>query len=291
MKNNSPFYISKRNKKGVFIFLIIALFVVFTPRVLLSFRPEERYVISSQDVQLMKNEQFKRLKYTPFKKFKKKFKEFHKPLTKFDPNTYKAEDWVKLGLSAKQADVVLKFTVRGIYSNEQLQKIFVIPDKLYQLVKDSTFYPIKEYSKKEDKTSDYVKKEIVLVDVNSASQEVLESIPGVGPFYAKNIIKYRDRLGGFFKKEQLLEVWKMDIDKYNSIEKYIQINVNNILKISLNNVTVEELKSHPYLNWNFANSIVKMRIGKSGFKHIEDIKESVLIDEELFEKIKPYLTL
>ena len=271
--------------------MIIALFVVFTPRVLLSLRPEEKYVISSQDVQLMKNEQFKRLKYAPFKKFKKKSKEFHKPLTKFDPNTYKAEDWVKLGLSTKQAAVVLKFTVRGIYSNEQLQKIFVIPDKLYQLVKDSTFYPKKEFSDKQDKAHDYIKKEIILVDVNSASQEVLESIPGVGSFYAKNIIKYRDRLGGFFKKEQLLEVWKMDIDKYNSIEKYIQINSNGIVKISLNNVTVEELKSHPYLNWNFANSIVKMRIGKAGFKHIEDIKESVLIDEELFEKIKPYLTL
>jgi hypothetical protein len=34
-----------------------------------------------------------------------------------------------------------------------------------------------------------------------------------------------------------------------------------------------------------------MRIQKTGFKRIEEIKESVLIDEEFFEKIKPYLSL
>jgi DNA uptake protein ComE-like DNA-binding protein len=35
-----------------------------------------------------------------------------------------------------------------------------------------------------------------------------------------------------------------------------------------------------------------MRIQKGGsFKKIEEIKECVLIDEELFEKLKPYLSL
>jgi competence ComEA-like helix-hairpin-helix protein len=66
---------------------------------------------------------------------------------------------------------------------------------------------------------------------------------------------------------------------------------NQVRKITLNTATAEELKSHPYLNWNIANSIVKIRVKKGKFTAIDDIRESVLIDEELFEKIKPYLSL
>jgi DNA uptake protein ComE-like DNA-binding protein len=61
--------------------------------------------------------------------------------------------------------------------------------------------------------------------------------------------------------------------------------------LKLNTITAEELKKHPYLNWNIANSIIKIRERKKGFKSVEEIKESVLIDEECFEKLKPYLSL
>lgn len=290
MKDSSPFYISKRSKNGIVLFLVIALILVFTPRFLMWLSPDETFVISAEDIKTLKKEQVARKHYTSFSNSKKKSR-YNLPPKAFDPNQYGQNDWVRLGLSKKQANVVLKFTERGIYSNEQLEKIFVIPAELFELIKDSTIYPAKTYQKEESKHSTYAKKEIVLIDVNNASQEELESIPGVGPFYAKNIIKYRDRLGGFVKKEQLLEVWKMDVEKYSLIEKYVKINGNVIQHITLNTVKVEQLKNHPYLNWNCANSIIKMRDAKGGFKKIEDIKESVLIDEELFEKIKPYLSL
>lgn len=290
-KTSSQFFLSQRSKRGVLIFLVISLSVVFIPRIWLALTPKEDFVISSEDIKELKEEQFSREKRFALKSFKKKGARFRSPEGKFDPNQYSAEDWMKLGLSRKQSAVVLKFTERGIYSNEQLQKIFVIPSELYEMIKDSTFYPAREFKKDENKPAFVSKKEIVLIDVNSADQEEMETIPGVGPFYAKNIIKYRDRLGGFSKKEQLLEVWKMDVEKYTSIEKYIKINPTSIQQLHLNTVKVEQLKTHPYLNWNSANSIIKMRDMKGGFKKIDEIKESVLIDEELFEKIKPYLSL
>ena len=64
-----------------------------------------------------------------------------------------------------------------------------------------------------------------------------------------------------------------------------------IKPIKLNSVSAEEIKSHPYLNWNKANSIIKIRDKKGGYKSILEIKESVLIDEECFENLKPYLSL
>lgn len=290
MKTNSRFYISKRNKRGIYSVLFIALLVVFTPRILLFFIPKEKFVINEEDIVYLENSAEKSKKAQSYYQYEKKGSKFKRPKSKFDPNDYSLSDWIDLGLSEKQAKVILKFTERGIYSNEQLERIFVLPPQLFALIKDSTIFKERESNKEFDQSTKPVKKR-VLIEFNSATQEELESIPGIGSFFAKNIIKYRDRLGGFVRKEQLLEVWKLDIDKYSSIEEYVEIDPSKVNKIKLNSVNAEEMKDHPYMNWNIANSIVKIRQQLSGFKKIDDIKQSVLIDEELFEKLKPYLSL
>ena len=117
------------------------------------------------------------------------------------------------------------------------------------------------------------------------------TIYGVGAFYAKQIIRYREKLGGYFVKEQLLEVWKMTPETYEIIKERVYINESDVKRININSVTIDQLKTHPYLNWNKANSIIKMRAQRNGFKNIEEIKESVLIDSETYEKLFPYLSL
>jgi competence ComEA-like helix-hairpin-helix protein len=44
------------------------------------------------------------------------------------------------------------------------------------------------------------------VDVNTADVEGLDRLPGIGPARAREIIRTRERLGGFSSVEQLLEV-------------------------------------------------------------------------------------
>lgn len=291
MSRPSKSYVSKRSKRGVFVFIAIAILVVYIPRILLNVFPSKDFVVKSSVIKEL--EENSKKKYSQFNFFhsKKQKRAYKIPPAKFDPNQYTKRQWMYLGLSTKQADVVLKFTERGIYSNEQLKKIFVIPEDLYALIEDSTFYPERKINFATENNKLSYKKEKILIELNSADQEKLESIPGVGSFYAKNILKYRERLGGFISKEQLLEVWKMDVEKYDLIEKYVEVDSKNISMLNINSATAEELKTHPYLNWNIANSIVKIRNKKKSFTKIEDIRESVLIDEELFEKIKPYLIL
>ena len=255
------------------------------------FSHEENFKISSSEIIVLKKKQeWKQNSFYKKSSWTKKNK-YLLPACKFDPNLYQMKDWMKLGLTEKQASVAVKFCARGIYSNDQLKKIFVIPQALYSIIKDSTFYPLE----KENKFNQIVPKEIVrkkvLIELNSASQEDIETIPGIGPFFAKNILKYRDRLGGFISKEQLLEVWKMDATKYEEIESFVEVNKMLIKRININEATSEDFKQHPYFNWSIANSVVKIRNKKSRFNTIEEIKESVLIDEELYDKIKHYLTL
>jgi competence ComEA-like helix-hairpin-helix protein len=290
MFDQNSSFISIRNRRGVLIFLAIALGFVFVPRILMSLKSDEKIVLTAEEIEELRTESFKEQKKFDQRYKKKERRSYKRPHTRFDPNQYTKADWMKLGLSEKQTNVVLSFTKRGIRSNEELSSIFVIPEELYDMIKDSTFYL--EQPKIENRKSVGAKpQKTIRISINTADQTELETIPGVGPFYAKNILKYRERLGGFVRKEQLLEVWKMDVEKYNGIEQFIVVEPENIKRIELNTTSAEEMKSHPYLNWNIANSLIKIRNKKGRYSVIEEIKESVLIDEELFEKIKPYLSL
>lgn len=290
MKYEDPFVISKRSKRGLLVLILASLGLIFFPRVYMFFQKEEAFVINSEKIAEFErtHRKFEKRNYSNYYSKKKKYKA---PDSKFNPNTYTLSDWIKLGLSEKQSVVILKFTARGIYTEEDLKRIFVIPDVLFELIRDSVVYPERFQNTPNQELFKKQAKQITLINLNTADTTEFMKIYGIGAFYAKQIIRYREKLGGFFTKEQLLEVWKMTPEAYDKIKDHVFINEKDVKRIHINTVTIEELKVHPYLKWNQANSIVKMRIQRNGFKNIEEIKESVLIDSETYEKLFPYLSL
>ena len=290
MKYEDPFVISKRSKRGLLVLILASLGLIFFPRVYMFFQKEEAFVINSEQIAEFErtHKKFEKRNYSNYYSKKKKYKA---PDSKFNPNNYSLSDWMNLGLSEKQSVVVLKFTSRGIYSEEDLKRIFVIPDILFELIRDSVVYPERFQNTPNQELFKKQAKQITLINLNTADTTEFMKIYGVGAFYAKQIIRYREKLGGFFKKEQLFEVWKMTTDAYDKIKDHVFISEKDVKRININSVTIEELKVHPYLKWNQANSIIKMRFQRNGFKNIEEIKESVLIDSETYEKLFPYLSL
>lgn len=290
-QDDEPLYVSKRNRRGVVALIVISIALIFFPRVAQLFNGEVILAVSSEDVQAFqkskKNFKYEKRNYYP--KYEKKKNRFSAPPRKFNPNDYSAKDWMNLGLSEKQVAVLLKFTKNVIRSNEDLKRIFVISDELFVLIKDSTFYP--ERPKIEYTPKIIEEKKVKKLEINTATVEELEALKGIGPFFAKQIIKYRDKLGGFSSKEQILEVWKMTIETYDNLTPQIEIDKTKIKRLNINNITIEELKNHPYLNWSQANSIIKMRAQRIKFNNINEIQESKLIDVETFEKLIPYLSL
>ncbi|HIP32932.1 MAG TPA: helix-hairpin-helix domain-containing protein [Crocinitomicaceae bacterium] len=286
--------LSKRNRRGIFWLLLIIILIAITPRLIRAFSPMQEPIISFEEMKeihkdfVVKKEKKKKSRYS-----KKKKRKFSKPKSKVNPNDLSQEDWEQLGLSKKQAAIVLKFSQRGLQSNEDLQKIFVFPEELFTLIKDSLYYPVTSDSKWEKnkyEKKEYVKKEVNLsIDINSVSAQELEVIPGIGPFFANKIVEQRDELGGYISKEQLLEIWKFDQEKLDAIDEYIILKQVSIHKMNINTASLDRLKRHPYISYSIANSIVKMREMNGGFATVSEIKKSKLINEELFQKILPYI--
>lgn len=285
--------LSKRNRRGVLILFITGAVICFSPRILAGLQTAESLDISFEEAKVVESKITERKQELSKKKKKKRKKRVYKiPNQKFDPNDYQVADWMKLGLSEKQANVIVRFSERGLRSNDDLEKIYVLPTELFDLIKDSTYYTNGYLFQHKEEISEKKKERgKIILPLNQSDAEALQTIPGIGPYFSRKIIHYREKLGGYVRKEQLLEIWKLDIEKYEEIKGYLELGATDTRKLSINSASIDELKAHPYINYNIANSIVKLRAQNGPFEQLEDIKQSRLIDEITYRKIKPYLSL
>lgn len=281
--------ISKRNKRGLIVLLSVLAIVILLPRLYGLFLSEGTIVVYEEELnQAVVELEEKHYRSTQSKRKKSKYTP---PSSKFNPNEYALPDWMALGLSEKQAVVVLKFTKRGVYSNDDLKQIFVIDEALYALIKDSTFYTVR----KESSNDDAFHKSLTpreKININTATIDELKTLYGIGDYFSKKIIEYRDKLGGYVSIQQLLEIYNFNEEKLEAIQSRIRVDTAEVIKININACTAEDLAKHPYIRWNIANSIVKMRTNRFlKYDHLDQLLESELIDQQVFEKIKPYLSV
>lgn len=131
-----------------------------------------------------------------------------------------------------------------------------------------------------------------MVELNSADTTRLKQLRGIGSGYAKMIVSYREKLGGFYKAEQLLEVYKFPDETYQKIKNQLQVDTTLIRKIKVNTATVKELKAHPYISYYQALSIVENRELQVEMRY--NCLYDMVVDEDLKEedilKVAPYFS-
>jgi DNA uptake protein ComE-like DNA-binding protein len=162
-------------------------------------------------------------------------------------------------------------------------RIAGVQEKLYTNGYTNNYQP---YEKKV-----YEKKTINNIDINTGDSAAYDALPGIGAGFSRRIIKFRDKLGGFYKVEQVGETFGLPDSVFQKIKPYLKISGDNIHKININTATEEELKAHPYIRWQLAKVITEYKKQHGAYKSLEELKKIMVINEEIYNKIIPYLSL
>jgi len=206
----------------------------------------------------------------------------------FNPNTLADKGWLALGLPSTKLSVLRNFQKSGAIfkTKTDLKNCFAITDEFYEKVEKYISIP---EIKKTETPSIKTKKTRQIVELNHADSLQLISINGVGPFYAKQILKYRKELGGFRNYDQFTEIWGLENLEIQKLKQQTSIDTLHIRKVNVNTIELEQLKLHPYLNYKQAKMILNYRKQHGDFKQVKDIRKIKPISPELFCKIVPYL--
>ena len=130
------------------------------------------------------------------------------------------------------------------------------------------------------------------VELNTADTTLLKQLRGIGSGYAKMIVNYRTKLGGFYSKEQLLEVYRFPAETYAKIEHQLWVDTTYIQKIPINQFTIDQLKRHPYIRYFQAKSLYdnRLKMPEQRYNALDDLVEDRDVTSQFIEKIAPYLS-
>jgi competence protein ComEA len=210
----------------------------------------------------------------------------------FDPNTATAEEFEALGLKSNTIRSILNYREKGgqFRTKEDLKKMYTLVDSVYQHLEGYIKIAAapKFAAKKTYKPKSYYK-----VDINSGGIDDFQQFKGIGPSYAKRIIKMKEALGGFVSVEQIGELYKLPDSTFQSMLPYLDCLATPVDQININTASVEELKAHPYMRWFHAKAIVKYRETEGLWKSVELVQILSEFDDGkgTFKKVSPYLTI
>ncbi|MEQ8706739.1 MAG: helix-hairpin-helix domain-containing protein [Phaeodactylibacter sp.] len=216
----------------------------------------------------------------------------------FDPNTLSGDSLMLLGLSGRTVRTFLNYRNKGgqFRKPEDLQKVYGLPagqaEALMPYVKIRQASPKPEQSSSTaaastPSTEPEAPKALTSIDINTATPEQWQAIPGIGPAYARRICGFRDKLGGFATVDQVGETYGLPDSTFQQIRPRLQIG-GAVKRLRINQLDAAGLKAHPYLSWKHANAIIAYRGQHGAFESVEDVAKIRAIPPEVLEKMVPY---
>lgn len=127
------------------------------------------------------------------------------------------------------------------------------------------------------------------ITVNSADSAALLPLPGIGPVFAGRIVKYRRLLGGYYKIEQLAEVYGMKQETIEMIKPLLVFDTTTLSKIQLNRADFRELLRHPYLEYEDVKSLLTYLDAEGSIASLSEIRDHDLLTDSTLERMLPYL--
>ncbi len=213
----------------------------------------------------------------------------------FDPNTATAEELQRLGFPGRVAATLVNFRRKGgrFSQAEDLQKIYGLDTALYRRVAPLVDIPppapgpLARQSRPLPQSYD-APPPPVRVDINRADSEAWQRLRGIGPGYAKRILRFREALGGFAAIDQVAETFGLPDSTFQAIRP--QLSPSPIFRfLDINGAAAETLSRHPYLNRKQAQTVVSYRINHGPYRSPADLEKVKVLSRKEIDRLLPYL--
>ncbi len=222
-------------------------------------------------------------------------------LTAFDPNTADSTQLLQLGLQPWQVRSIYRYRAHGgvfrrpsdfarLYGLTAGQyralepyirisadyrpaaDVYARPEPAEPLARDTLRYPVKL-------------KPTERVALNTADTTLLKRVPGIGSYYARRIVSYRQRLGGYVSVSQLAEIEGMPAEAM----AYFTVDASHIQRLRINELTLAQLRRHPYIDYLQARDICDYRRLKGPIASLAQLRLLHVFPEAALDRLRPYI--
>ena len=139
-------------------------------------------------------------------------------------------------------------------------------------VRDTVRYPVKL-------------REGEVIDLNASDTTMLKKVPGIGSYYARKVVAYRERLGGFFSTDQLFEIEGFPEEAVD----FLTCNGTVVKKLNVNQLSQSQLRKHPYIGFYQAKAITDYRRLKGPLHSFDDLRLLPDFSQEVIDRLSPYV--
>lgn len=285
MKFKSYFQYSKSQRSGIFLLIIIcivsqfAFFYLYPSSNKTNSIEKQKWLAFQTIIDSLKTE---KINYVP-------------KIYPFNPNFITDYKGSKLGMSVAEIDRLLDFRKTNQYVNSasEFQKVTQISDSLLKAISPYFKFPDWVNKRVTNNFKPYEKKteNRVMIDINLATKEDLIKVYGIGPALSDRILKQKELFGGFVSMNQLDDIWGLQPEVIENLNKYFKVTtLPKIKKIDINNSSIKELMLFPYFKYSLAKAIVTYRSMNGNLK-IEDLSNIKGFPVDKLKIIALYLEL
>lgn len=217
----------------------------------------------------------------------------------FDPNTADSIQLLRLGLQPWQVRNIYKFRAAGgIYRKKSdFAKLYGLTVKQYRELEpyiqiSADYLPastlVNDDAPQRSDTLRYPVKmtEGETVDLNDADTALYRRVPGIGSYYARRIADYGQRLGGYVSVDQLDEIENFPPEA----KVFFTVSTGSVRKIRINQLSLNELKRHPYINYYQARAITDYRRLHGPIHSLHNLHLLPEFSEESIARLHPYIS-
>lgn len=216
----------------------------------------------------------------------------------FDPNTADSTQLLALGLRPWQVRNIYKYRAKGgVYRQpNDFARLYGLTRKdflrlLPHIKISSDYLPASTLTESPPAfTQDTLKyprkiQPLERVDLNKADTTQLRHVPGIGSYFARQIVNYRRHLGGFHSIQQLREIE----DFPEKSLSYFILPDDDVARLDINTATLSQLSRHPYITYTQARDIVDYRRLRGPIHTLDDLRLLKSFTPQTLRRIEPYL--